>query len=580
MLLVTPILNRELVTFLRRGRAFWYLLGYLVLIYFMTLASWVTWSTGGTVGDRAALSRSLFLKCSYAQIVVVGLFSLLFSARQISTERRQGTFDALMTTPLRAYEILIGKALASVGYLLLLAVAATPVYALSLLLGGVGWTEIGVTVYLTLLTGVTYAMIGVASSASPKLKAAQERSGGFGVIVLLNGGLAMGLGLFLGFVLSVPENLLQPITMYTFFVLSPPASFYALTSPLASAAGFPLGGAALLLGHTIAQAGVFLLFLWLGCRAIRKEAVAAVPHESARKTKKKREQARLGFLRVFPIPDFINPVTAKDLLLALPKRRIERFALGLLTVALFGVGVWLILGTRAEISAQGARVAYDVASLIVVGVVLLLVFLRASGVVASEAEANTHGLLAITRLSALKVMVGKLEAVIAGVAGSAALLYVGLALVFSFCHPAVAPHVLVMTLPLVVAMVASSAFYGAIGIWISAGARTVRAATNAAAILCFLAIFFAVPLTAAFAAAFAHFGLDAFFTTCLVAFFFPALLLFLPDEMLADSTGLARWFFFLAAIPLSLAIASLWLRAAAAIYAGRVRKDQERPATR
>jgi ABC-type transport system involved in multi-copper enzyme maturation permease subunit len=578
MLLISPILNRELVAYLRRGQSFWFLWCYLVVLGFMTAAVWAD-QVSHTM-DRAALSRALFLWCSGAQIAMAGLLGVFIGSGQISSERRRGTFDLLLTTPLRSSEILIGKALASVGYLLLLAIAAIPIYSLSFLLGGVNWRELAIVIYLTLLTGVTYSMIGVACSAPSSRKRGQEPGGGLGVALLLNGGLALLVALILVYVLKRPDYAATPIYATIFLVLSPIGVFRVFALPLARSS-FSLTGAGLLLAHTIVEAGVFFLFLALGCRWLRKQKVEAIPHAEVKAAPKEVRRSRLALLRLFPIPDWVNPVAAKDILLALPRRKIPRVLLTLAGVLLFGMGVWGILESRSlRLTHEETRYLYNSAAMMVIGITYLLVFLRASKVVALEADAGTLALLTITPLSARRVVWGKLLAVIVTVVGSVAVIGVGFAIVFSLCYPKILLHVLVTIPAALVAMAAGAALYGSFALLMTTGARSARAAGNRAAIIICLALFVVLPLIGCFVSMPIRYldVMTAMHVAVAVATLFcPAFPVFLPEEALVSQHAVA-FFGFLIATILSLAIAWLLLQWSAAVYVRRVAKDQAKQA--
>jgi ABC-type transport system involved in multi-copper enzyme maturation permease subunit len=578
MLFVRPIVNRELVTYLRRGQAFWFLWVYLVLLCFMVTLHWIAWSAGMML-DRSGLSRNLFTWAAYMQIIMAGLLGIFIGSGQISSERRRGTFDILMTTPLRPYEIMLGKAAASVGYLLLLAVAGTPVYSICFLLGGVAWQELGVMIYLTVLTGVTYTMIGVACSAPQLRKRTQEHQSGIGIAFMLNGGIALLLLLVLHFVLGLPGEIVGPAWGIALFAFSPVAAFFALTSPMIGQIGLPLVGTSLLLAHTAAEIGVFCLFLWLGCRWIRRQKVVAVPRAQTQPVPQERHRSRLALVRLFPIPDFINPVAAKDVLLSLPRRKIVRILLAIVVVGLFGMAVWGILEMRTLIQWSDAHMFYDISAMMTVGIALLLIFLRASGVVPSEAESGTLALLAVTPLSAGRVIWGKLQAVLVTTGGAVAAISLGLVIVFALCYPNVILHML-LTAPLaLVAMVAGGMLYGSFSILISTGAKTARAAGTRVMLLLLVTWLFGLPsimMTAAMLIKTVGQQATEWIGYGIAALLFPAFLVLVPPHL--TELGSFRWFLFAGGIVVSLLVSRFLIGGAAWAYVRRVRREQEKQA--
>ena len=574
MLFVKPIVNRELVTYLRRGQAFWFLWAYLVLLGFVASIHWVTWSTGMML-DRSGLSRNLFLWAAYMQIIMAGLLGITIGSGQISSERRRGTLDLLLTTPLRPHEILLGKAAASVGFLLLLAVAGTPVYSICFLLGGVAWQEFGVMIYLTVLTGVTYTMIGVACSAPQLRKRTQEQQGGMGIVLMLNGGLPLLLALVLYYVIRVPGEIAWLVSAITMLALSPVAAFFGLTSPMFGMTRAPLAGSSLLLAHTAAEIGVFFLFLWLGCIWIRRQKVVAVPRTPSRLVPQERHRSRLSLVRLFPIPDFINPVAAKDVLLSLPRRKIVRVLLAIAAFTLFGMAAWGILEMRSFVKPEDAHSFYDGAAMVAVGIALLLVFLRASGVVPSEAESGTLALLAVTPLSAVRVIRGKLQAVLVTMGGAVAAISLALALVFALCYPNVIPHIVITLLLTLVAMVAGGALYGSFSILISTGAKTARAAGSRVMLLLLVTWLFGVP-TAAMLIRTVGQEATEWIGWGIGVFLFPVFLVFVPAE--DPTVGLFRFPLFVTAIAAAGFASRFLISRAAWAFARRVRREQEKQA--
>ena len=71
----------------------------------------------------------------------------------------------MLTTPLPAWVLVLGKLLGAMAYLLLVIVAGLPLISLSYLLGGVGPDEVAVAVTLLLVTTLTYGLVGLWLSA-------------------------------------------------------------------------------------------------------------------------------------------------------------------------------------------------------------------------------------------------------------------------------------------------------------------------------------------------------------------------------------------------------------------------------
>ena len=573
MVRVAPILNRELIAFLRGRRAFWCLAGFLVLTGMVTVFAYVRLLESGPAMGRDAVSRGLFLACSYSQLVLFALLSMMMTSNAVSGERHAHTFDLLVTTPLRAREILVGKALASVGYMLLLITATIPVYSLCFLLGGVGWREIVSQVYITLLMAVTYGVIGVATSAAPKRKATRQHGDALFVVLLLNGGIALAVflaGLAIRERFGWPDgDAVAALSQTLWVLLSPVMMFTVWTNPFFGGSVGPWTPEQLLIGHSGAQAALCLFYIRLGCRGMRKEV---------RVLRKKPRRFRLWLPGLFPIPDFVNPVAAKDILAAFPKGKLASIALALILAVLFALGTWRLIALRQIMPPRHAALAFDIAATIVVGALAVLVFFRSSGVVAVERDGRTYGLLHALPMRPFSVMFGKLAAVGVSIAGVAFLLGMGLTLIFCVLYPMAIPHI-ALSIPLIlISLVASCAMYGAIGVQISAAAKTVRSAANRVGALLIIVFFVVMPCLGGCLGS-TIFERDeavkTLFGNGLLALFFPAPLALLREDLPGNGEAV-WWVFFLLGIGLSLGIAWVFLSWAARSYSRRMWKDGER----
>lgn len=568
MVRVGPILNRELVTFLRRQRAFWILLVYLGLIFLFTLMTGGNYLSGGPRGYQAVFSRRLFIISSVFQIGLFGVLAAFLSAHAISSERQRNTFEVLRTSPLRAYEIVLGKVLAPVSYLVILALAAIPMYSVCFLLGGVGWTEIALMVYLTLLTIVAYSIIGVATSSSPKVKRTGEGGGGaIPLLLLINAGVPVAAGVIANTVFKVSVRDSQAIAASAFVLVCPPATFFTIMESYIYKAATGPARTYFTVGHTLVQVGIILFFLWRACRAVHKEAVIAVPHTKPRDQARRR--VRLAFLRLFPVHDFVNPVAAKDVLLALPKRTLDRYAIGLLAAALFGLGAYAIVQSRSFRARPSAL--FDLGCMIVLALVAIAVFLRASAVVVSERDSDTDGMLFATSLRPEKIVSGKLQGVIASVAGSTFVLAFALSVLFCIIYPGATIHVVTRVGLGLLAMLVSSVAFGALGIMISAGAQSVRVATNTAVVFCAGILVFGVPMTIGFLI---EADVGRLYVVSLV---FPAAAMFMPPSEQGADPVAARYFAFATGTLVALMITWFCMHSAAELYRFRAWQDRVRP---
>jgi ABC-type transport system involved in multi-copper enzyme maturation permease subunit len=83
----------------------------------------------------------------------------------ISHEHERGTFELLLATPLSASQVLAGKLVAALAFLLLLLTAAAPIFTLVLLFGGVSSADITRVLATLLATAVAGCCFGICCSA-------------------------------------------------------------------------------------------------------------------------------------------------------------------------------------------------------------------------------------------------------------------------------------------------------------------------------------------------------------------------------------------------------------------------------
>ncbi len=169
---VLPLIHRELLVGARKRSTHWLRLG--VTVGALLVAATYLFAISNASGI-AGISPGhwLFLVLSWMSLMITGLFGVFFAADAISEERREGTLGLLFLTPLNGLDVILGK-LASIcirtGYALL---AALPVLALPLLLGGVTFTSyfrvavaLGGTMFLSSALGLLISAISRDSTRS------------------------------------------------------------------------------------------------------------------------------------------------------------------------------------------------------------------------------------------------------------------------------------------------------------------------------------------------------------------------------------------------------------------------------
>jgi ABC-type transport system involved in multi-copper enzyme maturation permease subunit len=156
---VNPILSRELRARFRDKRSFWLLFGLAALL--CLTAGWIyqdalnnaqlmeEYAQGISSSPNifstqraSATGRHLFTVLAYGNVIVWMLVAPALTATGLCKERERGLLESLWLSPFRVHSQIWGRFLASLLFLFELQLIATPVYGITLMLGGVSPQEI------------------------------------------------------------------------------------------------------------------------------------------------------------------------------------------------------------------------------------------------------------------------------------------------------------------------------------------------------------------------------------------------------------------------------------------------------
>lgn len=168
-ILHNPVAVKELRGRMRGPRAFLVLTIYLVLMSGFTLLLYMLaasardiygFTSGGQIG------RTLFTGIVGIELFLVTFIVPAFTAGAISGERERQTYDLLRTTLLPARDLVTGKLVSALAYVLLLLVAAIPLQSIAFLFGGVTEAEVILATVVLIVTAVAQGALGVYLSAA------------------------------------------------------------------------------------------------------------------------------------------------------------------------------------------------------------------------------------------------------------------------------------------------------------------------------------------------------------------------------------------------------------------------------
>jgi ABC-type transport system involved in multi-copper enzyme maturation permease subunit len=170
-----PVLQRELLTSLRSGRAFILqavfvaVLGttiYLAWPQTQTLALESAGSPDAARGQGSDISRVLFRLFTLGQFVVLAMLAPSFAAGGLTSEKEGHTYEMLLAAPLKPHTIVFGKFASSTCFLGLLIFSSLPLMSTCYLLGGISRLEVGAA-YVVLIGGaILFGMVSLACSST------------------------------------------------------------------------------------------------------------------------------------------------------------------------------------------------------------------------------------------------------------------------------------------------------------------------------------------------------------------------------------------------------------------------------
>lgn len=182
-----PVLVKELKLRFRSFKSFSGLMFYLAVIcIFIAGFLLLTTEFTGKGFFRPDTSFMMFAVLTILQMALVLFITPSLTAGAISSEREKQTLNILLTTTQSSTQIIIGKLLSSVAFLVLMLVAGLPLYSLVFLFGGVSPSQLISIFLFYLLTVVAIGSVGVMFSTITK-KTIVAMIATYGSIIFLGG---------------------------------------------------------------------------------------------------------------------------------------------------------------------------------------------------------------------------------------------------------------------------------------------------------------------------------------------------------------------------------------------------------
>ena len=162
-MLVSPVFARELVTAPRRTKHYVARGAYVAALLMLMGTAWLVLAGSQTIrnyGDLARFGAMLFQILAPLQLAVAIFFSALFTASSVSQEKDRKTLVLLLMTELSNFELVVGKLFASLLTVIVLILAAFPVFMSLLLVGGVNVSQIIGAFAVTVASAIAAGSLG------------------------------------------------------------------------------------------------------------------------------------------------------------------------------------------------------------------------------------------------------------------------------------------------------------------------------------------------------------------------------------------------------------------------------------
>lgn len=169
----SPMLTKELRARMRGGRAFVLMFIYIACLALVAAGLLVVKAFEARQAPLAAMGQyyggelgsTLFVTLAALQLALVVTIAPGLTCGAISGEWERRTLEMLALTTLSSRSIILGKLCASLCYLGMLILCSVPVFAITLVLGGVSPLEIALVFLITAAVGLFFGALGLLASA-------------------------------------------------------------------------------------------------------------------------------------------------------------------------------------------------------------------------------------------------------------------------------------------------------------------------------------------------------------------------------------------------------------------------------
>lgn len=222
-----PVLMKELKLRFRNAKSFSGVVFYLIALTLFIFAFFsIVTGFMGSGFFRPTDSFILFCCLTSLQMGLVLFMTPALTAGAISTEREKQTLNILLTTTQTSAQIIMGKLLSSVSFLVLILFATMPLYSLVFLFGGISPGQLFAVFFFFLLTVFSIGSVGILFSTITK-KTIVSMISTYGTTIFLT------VFTFLFFIVGMSTMQAEAVAPFSYFWISinPFAVVLAILSP-------------------------------------------------------------------------------------------------------------------------------------------------------------------------------------------------------------------------------------------------------------------------------------------------------------------------------------------------------------
>lgn len=163
---VNPITKREIKITARGMRFFIEILVFEVILMLTFIISLNSIFGGGNVSssDYNRFSR-LFPMVAAAELLIMSFVIPVMTGAAISGEKERQTFDIMLTTAIKPFQIVWGKLLSVIVRIMMFAIAAVPIMAVSFVSGSVPWRVLFIYIGMVVVYAFFSASVGIFASS-------------------------------------------------------------------------------------------------------------------------------------------------------------------------------------------------------------------------------------------------------------------------------------------------------------------------------------------------------------------------------------------------------------------------------